>query len=237
MTVSDPAVVSAIAALVAALGGATIGAWWTTRLERRREKRQGLALRYAIRTDVVRWMNVCSWAAEGRATGHPGDALRWPQIAGELALHVPIGLYILTFALYTEREQTEQAYAASLAPDGITEPEVAFSARFGLLRWVAVAERFIEIWDRHESRPPWTRAWHRFRKPILERDGSSAAELLGLIHHQVAERLRSEYGYDVTDDGDLKSDLIRGERHKAANAEFLARYQPNVDESVAPSEE
>ena len=172
MTLDDPVVVSAIAALVAGLGGATIGAWWTTMLERRREKRQGRALRSAIRTDVVRWMNICSWAAaEGRASGHPGDALRWPQIAGELALHMPIGLYILTFMLYAEREQTEQAYAEGLSPKGITDPRVAFSIRFGLLRWVAMAERFIEIWDEHGSRPRWKRAWHRLRNRSLNTMG------------------------------------------------------------------
>ena len=143
---------------------------------------------------------------------------------------MPIGLYILTFMLYGEREQTEQAYLEGLSPDGITEPEAVFSIRFALLRWVAMAERFIEIWDQHDSRPRWKRAWHRLRKPLLERDGSSAEQLLDLIHRPVAERLRREHGYDVREDGDLVSDVIRGERQKAVYEEFLSRFRPNGDE-------
>lgn len=212
------------------LMGALIGAFASTRIERQRQNRRGIALRYSIRGDVVRWRNVCMAAADWRATGHLGNALRWREFGGELQLHVSLGLYVLAFALYTEREATEQIYAEGLSRNGISDPQAAFEARFALLRWAALADCFIERLDEYEGRSWFKRAGHWLRTPLLARDGGSIEQAMTLIYRNVAASLRSEYGYDVEDDGSLASAVIRGERHKAANDEFLARFRPNGDE-------
>ena len=189
-----------------------------------------MALQQAIRGDLVRWLQICGLAAEqGRAAGHPAGGIRWWDVAGELSLHMPLGLYLQAFWLYVEREQTEHAYALSLTPEGVTDPEVAYSIRFGLRKWAAMAERYLELWDEYENRPRWKRMWHRLRKPLLERGGKDAVALMALIRDPVVKTLRCKYGYEVTDDGELVPDIARSERHQRAQEEFLAGYSPTSD--------
>ena len=217
--------VLALATGATGLLGAVIGAGSSVALERRRESRRGAALRQAVRGDVVRWLQICEYAAEhGRAVGDPTRGIRWWDIAGEMALHMPIGLYLLTFRLYGEREQIEHAYARGL--EGIEDPQEAYAIRFALRKWAVLAEHSLEVWDEYESRQWWKRIWHRLQRPLLERRADSIAQLMGQIDAQVVDTLRSKYGEEVTDDGALASDVARSERHRREQEQFLAGLRP-----------
>ena len=198
------------------LVGALIGTGASVSLDRRRETRRGKALRRAIISDLQRCQLICSWVREGRLTGHPGDGLSWKEIAGEL--HIAPGLYRLVFMLYTERQQIEHAYDRVVV--GMIPQQEAQAIRFEFERWRLNAGYVIGIWDSHDERSIWKRAWQRCRGSLLERDDAPLQDVLDLVTIPVRDAMRKQYGDKVNDEGDLVSAAGVVERQRATTEGF-----------------
>lgn len=89
------------------------------------------------------------------------QGFRWHDVSGEVALHVPPGLYQLLFFLYAEREQVEVAYDQLMKGIPDEEAKIAF---FALDRWSYQAEEVMSLDDAYYSRD-W---WHRRRSHELD---------------------------------------------------------------------
>lgn len=203
----------AVALVTGGIGliGAIIGAASAIALEFWREVRRGRALRRAIISDLQRCQLICSWASGGRLTSHPGDGLSWKEIAGEL--HVAPGLYRLVFMLYTERKQIEHAYDRTVT--GMILQQEKEGVRFDFERWRLNAGCVIGIWDAHDERTIFRKVWHRFRKPLLERDDAPLQDVLNLVTIPVRDAMREQYRDRVNDEGDLVSAASLVERQRA----------------------
>ena len=191
--------------------GALVGAVSAVSLERRRETRRGEALRQAVFLDLEQWRDRLEAASEWRVTRPPGSGLKWWDVAGELALHTPIGLYLATAMLYVEREGLERPYSELYGPGpGIPQGQAA-SAQFGFRRAYMMVEEVLRLWVRYYGVSGLARAVRRVRRSHLEKPSASVTkDILATVSY----RLRKELGYAVTDAAELIADVERSEQYK-----------------------
>ena len=231
----DAGGINLLSPLVAALAGALIGAWSSTKLERRREARRGEALRQAVSLDLQQWQQRLDAASEWIATRPPGSGLKWWDIAGELALHTPIGLYLAIAMLYVERDGLERPYSELYGPgSGIPQGE-AESAQFGFRRASMMVDEVFRLWVNYYDVKNLASAVRRVRRRSLETPNAS---LTTDIMKNVSYGLRKKFQYEVTDSAELISDVERGEAYAEALDSRLRDVQrAQGDDDEGPSHE
>ena len=227
-------------AVLVPLGAAAIGAltvaWSSTRLERRREARRGESLRQAVLLDLEQWRDTLEAASEGRVTRPPRSGLRWWDIAGEFALHTPIGLYSAVAMVYIERDGLERPYSELYDPQGPGIPLAQVdSARFGFRRASMMVEDVVRLWVEYYGVNGLARAVRRVRRSYLE---NPHERVTTDILRRAAYRLRKDFGYKVTDLAELVSDVKRSEEHKEALDRRLRESQTTQgDDDARPRDD
>ena len=190
--------------LVGALFGAAFGGIVPVVLEMRRDGRQGKAVRQALRSDILRWVDIFSEAVDrGSASGEPHTGLQWWDVASTLAPHYSPGMFTLMFMLYRELEVAKHAYlqGLSIGPDE--------RSTIALKRWELKALRLVEIEKQVSDRNIVVRLWHVIRTPPFARKEIDMADVESAIIRPVVIELR-ELGFDVDDSGNSTADADSG---------------------------
>ena len=221
-------VLLAIITALTGLGGAFLGAFVSMRIERQRQKQQQYGISAAIRMDTVRWVGACVLMAnKWQIAAHLGRGLNWVSIASIATVHLPPGLSMLLFHLYSQREETEAAYEAMTKR--MDNPKRMFEMRYALRRWSVMAEEVVREWDRYNGRSLWRRILARWLwTDLLDRKGVAAEDqTLQRIHLAAAHLLSQRYGYSVGENGQLLPENHTQEAYARMQEEMSAAQRRN----------
>ena len=211
----EAAVVSAASGLV----GAFIGAWSSRQLEKRRDHRQGAALRQTIRSDIWRRITRYEKLADAGLLGITPGGVNWLSVAGELSNYVPPNLHARLNALYTQADIADAAYREMT--DGIAANRV-LGATFELRRWCQLAAIVMESWDRHGTRSWRARLWESLVGSEADEHTITAESTAIDADYAAADRrVKAKYPdlYDTDGRGMLKVANAAAEAHQRQHAE------------------
>lgn len=205
---------------IAALLGALVGAAAILGTEAWKYRREGSSIRRAVLTDMIRWSEACSYAADDRRrVVLDPSGMAWKEIAAAAAMHYPPHLFGLLFALYQEREQTEFAYRTLMSDEFTGDAATVRNLLFSLRHWVVGADEFMKEQDRYYGRSRW------YRRILTLRPTASGGNYIGyyteILERRVAKRLHDEFGYDVAPDSSLRVEIERMERNRAERNAWL----------------
>ena len=218
----------ALITVIGTLAGAFLGGYATIRIEERRQRQQKDGISNAIRMDTVRWMGACNHMAnEWRVTAHIGQGLNWVSIASTATVHLPPGLSLLLFHLYSQREETEVAYEEMT--EGMDNLKRMFESRYVLRRWSVMAETVMREWDRYNGRTSWRRFFVRWPlNDLLDQKGAAEEDRnLQKIHMEAAHLLSQRYGYSVGEKGELLPENHTQEAYARMQEEMSAAQRRN----------
>lgn len=218
-----------IETLAVAIVGALFGGYATVKIEELRQKQRKDGISNAIRMDTVRWMRACDrMASEWRMTAQLGRGLNWVSIASTATVHLPHGLSMLLFHLYSQREETEVAYEGMAK--GMNTNKRMFEMRYALHCWSVMAEEVVREWDRYNERRLWRKICARWRwKDHLDRKGGDAEKQnLQRVYKEAVQRLNLEYDdYSVGENGELLPENHTQEAYARMQEEISAVQQRN----------